>query len=242
MATLLYRIGQFSFRRAWIVILAWALIAGGVFTAALALGGTTQESFAIPGTESQQAIDRLGAVFPQTAGGSAQVVLQVPDGESVTSDANTAIIEDEVAALEDVEGVRAVVSPFSEYAGDVISDDESTVIIGVQFELSGERVTDETLEAVVATGAAAEEAGFQVEFGGQPYQNTEYGITVTELLGVAFAAVVLIITFGSLLAAGMPLLTALVGVGVTMGGVLTVAAFTSISSATPMLALMIGWP
>ena len=77
MATLLYRLGRFSFRHAWRVIGVWALLLFASLGAGVGLGGQFQESFAIPGTESQQALDRLEAVFPSVAGASATVVVVV---------------------------------------------------------------------------------------------------------------------------------------------------------------------
>ena len=75
MAILLSRLGRFAYRRAVPVLIAWVLIAAGAVVGGFALGGTMQDSFKIPGTESQEAIDRLAAVFPQTAGASAQIVV-----------------------------------------------------------------------------------------------------------------------------------------------------------------------
>nr|WP_284297260.1 MMPL family transporter [Homoserinibacter gongjuensis] len=80
----------------------------------------------------------------------------------------------------------------------------------------------------------------QIEYGGQVFQGFHFGLSVVEVLGVVFAALVLVVTFGSLLAAGLPLLSALLALGVSMGGILGLAAFTTLSTTTPMLALMIG--
>ncbi len=238
MATLLYRIGRFSYRHAWRVIVVWAVLLLGILGGGFALGGQTQESFAIPGTESQNALDRLEAVFPSVAGASAQVVLVAPDGSTVT-DAET-VIEDLASEIADIPGVDSVVSPFSEYAGEAISDDESMAILRVQFDGPSSDVTDATLEELKATAPIAEDAGLRVEFGGQVFQDTSFGITIAEVFGVIFAGIVLFITFGSLLAAGMPLLSALVGVGVAIGGITAYTAFATVSSTAPLLALMIG--
>ncbi|MDZ4046528.1 MAG: MMPL family transporter, partial [Rhodoglobus sp.] len=240
MATLLYRLGRFSYRHAWRVIAVWAVLLLGILGGGFALGGQTQESFAIPGTESQDALDRLEAVFPSVAGASAQVVLVAPDGATVEDDSSVETIEDLVSEIEGISGVDSVVSPFSEYAGEAISDDESLAIVRVQFEGASTEVTDATLEELKATAAIAEDDGFRVEFGGQVFQDTSFGITVTEVFGVIFAGLVLFITFGSLLAAGMPLLSALVGVGVAIGGITAYTAFATVSSTAPLLALMIG--
>jgi RND superfamily putative drug exporter len=240
MATLLYRIGRFSYRHAWRVIGVWVLLLAGILGGGIALGGQTQESFSIPGTESQEALDRLEAVFPAVAGAAAQVVLVAPDGTSVSDPAITSTIEELVTELGAIDGVETVISPFSEYAGQAITDDESMAIVRVQFDGTMSEVTDETLAEVESVAPIAEDAGLRVEFGGEVFKDTTFGITVTEAFGVLFAGVVLFITFGSLLAAGMPLLGALVGVGVAMGGITAYTAFATVSSTAPLLALMIG--
>lgn len=240
MALLLHRIGRFAYRRGWLVIVAWVIALGALLGAGIGLGGQMQESFAIPGTESQDAIDQLAAVFPQTAGASARVVVEAPDGASVDDAPYRDAIAATESALEDVEGVASVLGPFDEYAGDQVSDDERTAIIQVQFDGPSTDVTQAQLDEVTASGAIVTDAGLEVAFGGEVFQDTTFGLTVTEVLGVVFAGVVLFITFGSLLSAGMPLLTALVGVGAAFGGISIVAAFTPVSSTAPMLAVMIG--
>jgi RND superfamily putative drug exporter len=240
MAILLHRIGRFAFRRAWLVIATWIVILGAILGGGIALGGQTQESFAIPGTESQDTIDRLADVFPSAAGAQVQVVYRVPGDATVNDDPYRAAIEATGAAIEDVPGVNAVISPFSEYASDAISEDSRTAFSQVQLDGPSDQVTQATLDALTGTGSIGGDAGMDVAFGGQVFQDNTFGITVTEVFGVLFAGVVLILTFGSLLAAGMPLLMALVGVGVAIGGVTVVSAFASVSSTAPMLAMMLG--
>ncbi|MBN9240226.1 MAG: transporter [Micrococcales bacterium 70-64] len=238
MATLLYRLGRFSYRRPWRVIGVWLLLLAATLGGGIALGGQTQESFAIPGTESQAALDRLEAVFPSVAGASATGVVVAPSGETVQDE--KAAIEKLVAAIAAVPGVDSAMSPFDKYAGNAISSDDGMAIIRIQFDGPSTDVTDETIAQLKDTAAVGEDAGLQVEFGGQVFQDTTVGITITEVFGVVFAGVVLFITFGSLLAAGMPLLSALLGVGIVMGSIMTISAFTTVSSSAPLLALMIG--
>jgi putative drug exporter of the RND superfamily len=238
MATLLYRLGRFSYRRSWRVIGVWLLLVAATLGGGLALGGQTQESFAIPGTESQAALDRLEAVFPSVAGASATGVVVAAAGASVEDEQAT--IDELVAAIADVPGVDSALSPFDEYAGNAISDDGSMAIIRIQFDGASTDVTDDTVAELKDTAAIGEDAGLQVEFGGQVFQDTTVALTITEVFGVVFAGVVLFITFGSLLAAGMPLLSALLGVGIVMGAIMTFSAFTTVSSSAPLLALMIG--
>ncbi|GAA2027133.1 MMPL family transporter [Agromyces tropicus] len=240
MALLLHRIGRFAYRRAWVVIVAWVLALGGLVGAGIGLGGQLQESYAIPGTESQDAIDQLAAVFPQTAGASAKAVVEAPDGDSVENAPYRDAITGMEGELEGVDGVASVLGPFDEYAGDQVSGDARTAYIQVQFDGPVTEVTQEQIDAVLATGDIGRDAGLRVAFGGEVFQETTFGLTITEAFGVLFAGVVLLITFGSLLAAGMPLLTAIVGVGTAFGGISLVAAFATVSSTAPMLAVMIG--
>ena len=238
MATLLYRLGRFAYRRPWRVMGVWLLLIVGVLGGGIALGGQTQESFVIPGTESQDALDRLTAVFPSVAGASATAVVVAPAGSSITDEKAT--IEKLVTAISQVDGVDTALSPFSEYAGNAISDDGQMAIIRVQLVGSSVDVTEATIADLKSTADVGKDAGMRVEFGGGVFQDNTVGITVTEVFGVLFAGVVLFITFGSLLAAGMPLISALIGVGIVMGAIITLSAFTTVSSSAPLLALMIG--
>jgi putative drug exporter of the RND superfamily len=240
MATLLYRIGHFAYRRAWLVIAAWLVLLAAVLGTGIALGGQTQESFSIPGTESQNAIDKLSAVFPAASGASAQVVYRAPDGASVKDAAYKTAIDRMATEMEHVHGVASVLTPYSKYAGNAIAPDGNIAYTTVQFTGQADSVTDATLNAVTATAKDARASGLTVAFGGNVFTNSSFGITITEAFGVIFAGVVLVLTFGSLLAAGMPLLMALLGVGITMGAVTILSAFTTVSSASPVLALMLG--
>ncbi len=240
MATLLYRLGHFSFRHAWPVIIAWVLILGAIVGGAVALGGKTSESFVIPGTESQQTIDKLNALFPQVSGAAAQVVYVAPAGTNINDPANKLAITDMATAIEKVPQIAAVVPPFSQYAANAISTDGSTAYTQVQFTGPTTSIAKASIEDLLATKSIATADGMRVEFGGDIFANNTPALTATEGLGVVFAAVVLIITFGSLLAAGLPLLSALIGVGISIGGITAVASFATVSSTAPLLAVMIG--
>jgi len=239
-ATILYRLGRFSYRRPWRIVAVWLALLIGILGGGIALGGQSQESFVIPGTESQQALDRLSAVFPEVAGASAEVVFVAPEGDRVTDAPYEDAILNMATAVRSVSGISSATTPFDEYAGNQVTDDESMAITRIQFDGASSAVTEETLSELIVTSSIAEDAGLRVEFGGQVFQETSFGITVTEIFGVVFAGIVLLVTFGSLLAAGMPLLSALIGVGIVIGGITAASAFTTISSSAPLLALMIG--
>jgi len=172
MATLLYRLGRFSYRRPWRVILVWLILLVGILGSGIAIGGQTQDSFDIPGTESQEALDRLEAVFPSVAGASSQVVLVAQDGDTVLDDSAVKAIDELVIAIEKIDGVDSAISPFSEFAGEAVTADESMAIIRVQFAGPAAQVTDETLAELTATASIGEASNLRVEYGGQVFQET----------------------------------------------------------------------
>jgi RND superfamily putative drug exporter len=221
----------------WIIILA---LAGG---SALLFQQGTDNSFSIPGTESQEALDSLSATFPQVSGATAQIVVVAPDGGSVEDEDVTSAIDDAVASIDDLPDVDSAVSPFDENVDGAISDDEQAAIIRIQFDGQRGDIGQETLDGVqdvAATLADDLPAGSESALGGELYSNSVPSLSLVELVGVGVALVVLIVTFGSFLAAGMPLLTALLGVGISMALIFVATAFGTISSTTPMLALMLG--
>ena len=237
MATLLYRLGRFSYRRARSVFIAWLLVFAAAIGGGLALGGQTDETFRIPGTESQVALDQLNALFPAVSGASAQAVVVAPDGSAVTDPALREQIGSLERALSTVDGVDSVLGPFDEFADGQVSDDAAVAIVRVQLDGASSTVSEETIDALIAT---ADSVDVRVEFAGQVFQDTTVGLTVSEVLGVLFAGAVLIITFGALRAAWMPLATAIMGVGIVVGAILGLAAFLPVSSSAPLLAVMIG--
>src|ERR1700722_20233648 len=123
----------------------WLILMIGILGGGIALGGKTDDSFAIPGTQSQNAIDRLEAVFPSAAGASAQIVVEVPTGTSVESQPYRAAIAELVAKADSVLGVDSASSPFGKYASDAVSANKTTAIIAVQFKDQQQNVKQASL-------------------------------------------------------------------------------------------------
>jgi RND superfamily putative drug exporter len=239
-ATLLYRLGKASYHRWGRVIVAWVVALLAVLGAGLTIGGQTEEAFDIPGSESQEAFERLEAVFPSFAGASAQVVLVAPEGERLDSPANRDVILELSATIEGQPGVANVTTPFDEFAGEALSEDGRYAYIQVGFDMSSPEVTDEMIQTLFSTRSVAESAGLTIEYGGAMFQDQVVGLTYHELLGVVFAGIVLIVTFRSLRPAWMPLASAIVGVGIAVGAILVAALGFTISSSAPLLAVMLG--
>lgn len=247
MSTYLYRLGRFVARFRWWVIAAWLVVALGAGTLSTALGGSLASTFEIPGTQAQTALDTLEQRFPQLSGASARVVLVAPEGSEISADEDAVVQSCEnLAALDEVAMVGcpyAMPATGSTPAGTgestQVSDDGRMVFLSVQLSVAATEI-DETLVAAVESAVApAEQAGLEAAFSGLPATDAE-GVDWTELMGLVIAFIVLAVTFGSVVAAGVPLVTALIGVGVASSSILIVAAFAPVSSTAPLLATMLG--
>ncbi|MET2716809.1 MMPL family transporter [Streptomyces harbinensis] len=230
MATLLYRLGRFSFRARGRIAAAWLVLLALLGLGAVTLMSPTSDEFSMPGTESQQALDDLGRQFPEASGATGTIVVAAPEG-SALEPAGLAPVVREAA---DVDGVIAVMDPFEAGA---VSPDGRYALIQLQFDRGADEITDAQRSAYEAVGADADD--LRVEHGGE-IMGGEVEVGSTEALGVLVAAVVLVITFGSLVAAGMTLLNALIGVAIGMAGLYSLTSVIDLTSTAPILALMLG--
>ncbi|MEJ8669758.1 MMPL family transporter [Streptomyces sp. MS1.AVA.1] len=238
MATFLYKLGRLAFRRRHFVALIWValLTLAGVGAASAPAAGTT--SFSIPGTEAQKAFDLLEQRFPGMSadGAAARVVFKAPDGQKMTDAGNKATVEDTVKELSDGSEVTSVADP---YTAKAVSKDGTVAYASVKYDVSGMELQDSSRDALEDAAKDARDAGLTVEIGGDALQTVPH-TGATEIIGIGVAAVVLVITFGSLIAAGLPLLTALIGVGIGISTITALASALELGSTTSTLAMMIG--
>lgn len=243
MSTLLSSLGRWSYRHPWRVLVSWLLALGIAGAGALVLGAGTDNSFSIPGTESQAGLEQLSRSFPQVSGTSAQIIVVAADGDKVTDAAYEDEIEQSIDEMEDLDGVLAANSPYDEMVSGMINDDETAAIVRLQFDGESTDVSDETKDALRTVSddlGAALPDGAQTALGGDLFATSIPGLTLTEAVGLLIALLVLIVTFRSFVVAGLPLLTAVLGVGISMAGIFAATAFATVSSTTPLLALMLG--
>ncbi|MGJ5892150.1 MMPL family transporter [Streptomyces niveiscabiei] len=238
MATFLYRLGRLAFRRRRLFLMAWIVVLAAVGIGAASSSGTTTDDFTLPGTQSQSAIDLLGKEFPQASasGATARVVFEAPPGQKLTDPANRAEITALTAELKKAPQVASVTEPF---ASGLVGKDGTIAYAQVTYRVAKADMTDAASDALHEVAAAGEKAGLTVSLGGTAVQEKSGG-SAAELIGLAVAAVALVITFGSLLAAGLPLLTALFGVGVAILCITLATSFVDMASASSTLALMLG--
>ncbi|MFI6478588.1 MMPL family transporter [Nonomuraea sp. NPDC050663] len=329
MAELLYRLGRFSARRAWWVIIAWILALALAVGAFLAFGGTMSSTMTIPGTPTAQVTDRLKSELPVASGGTGTVVFHAKDGSALT-DAQREAISDTLREVDGLEGVDQVADPFTtagmreeqakkvedglakvdagreqldkgqeqldearsqaeaaiEQAGstpqleatvagldaqqeeldkqsdtlkeseqqllqgrDLLSISEelrtvsasgSTAIATVVFDKPQQEITPETKEAVTTAIDAALPDGVTADYSAEIMQGEMQIGGVGEAVGLAVAALVLIIMTGTLVAAGLPILNALLGVGVAVAGAMALSGTVEMTSVTPILGAMLG--
>ncbi|MFF4030862.1 MMPL family transporter [Streptomyces sviceus] len=239
MATFLYRVGRLAFRRRWYVALVWAAVLAAVGLGALKAPGAADEGFSMPGIESQKAFDLMEQRFPGTTadGATARVVFVAPHGEKVTAAGNRKAVEDAVADLADGSQVASAVDPFQ---AKTVSKDGTTAYATVTYKVAADDLTDAGRTQLEKALDEARDAGLTVDAGGTAVADRGGAGGAAEGIGVAIAAVVLLVTFGSLAAAGLPLLTALIGVGVSMATILALADALGLSTTTGTLAMMLG--
>ncbi|MFE1922856.1 MMPL family transporter [Streptomyces asoensis] len=240
MATLLYRMGRTAFQRRWLVTLLWAVILGavGLGAAKAPAAGDDGTSF-MPGIEAQRAFDLIGERFPgaDADGANARIVFVAPDGQKVTAPGPRAAVDGLVERVATGSRVAGVVDPFTAGA---VSKDGSTAYATVNYEVKAGDLTDAEKNALERAVGEVRRSGLTVEVGGTALAAQPAAGGSSEAVGIALAAVVLLITFGSLAAAGLPLLTAVVGIGVSTAAVLALGSVFGLSLTTGTLASMLG--
>ena len=235
MATYLYRLGGWAFDKRRNVLLGWVVLLALVVFSASAFSGTFSSKFEVPGTESQRAQDLLYEKYPGAGGASARVVYVAPEDEKLTDPENKAAVMEAAERAGKAKDVSQVVDPFTAKA---ISKDGRIGYADVIYPVPADEVDDAAREELEESAEPAAAAGMQVEFGGGLV--TEEHKSTAELLGIMVGFLVLAITLGSMVAAGLPLLTALIGVGISVSAVTALTAVFELTDTATTLATMLG--
>ncbi|GAA4731217.1 MMPL family transporter [Nocardioides endophyticus] len=239
MATILYRIGRWAFRRRRLVAGVWlAAVVAAVLAGAMAPAGE-DEDISMPGTESQQAFDLLDERFPQSnsQGAEARLVFQAPDGQQVTATDNRKIVEGAIGSLDGGAQVAEATDPFEEGA---VSEDGTIAYSTITYTDAAVDLTGATKKALEDAADQARAAGLTVAIGGSALDAEVALGGTTEMVGVAIAAVVLVLILGSMVAAGLSLLSAFTGVAIAFGLVSALSVSLGLTSTVAVLALMLG--
>ncbi|MGP3989512.1 MMPL family transporter [Streptomyces sp. 3N207] len=239
MATFLYKLGRLAFRRRRIVALIWVALLVAAGMGASSASTPPDDDFALPGTQAQKAFDVLEERFPDANadGATARMVFRAPTGEKITASDNKAAVEKTRKELSGGQAA-AVSDPFLKNSG-AISKDGSIAYASVTYKVPAQDITDKTREGIKDAAKSARDTGLTVETGGDALI-VEPEMGNAEIIGIGVAAVVLILTFGSLIAAGLPLITALIGVMIGISSITALGATLGLSANTTTLAMMIG--
>ncbi|WP_406289236.1 MMPL family transporter [Streptomyces sp. NBC_00209] len=238
----LLRLGEWCARHGVVVLVLWLLALGGLHVLQSAFGGTYSDDFDLSGTQSGTGADLLRAHDPAAGGTGAQVVLH--DAQKPLTDVSDQVGE-VVGNLEKLPHVLSARNPLpssSSSSSTALSKDGKTAYITVRFDVNPTSLDDSYLDQVDTAVKPLRSTGVQVEYGGPlgELARPETKDFTSEAIGFAVAVVVLLIGFGSVIAAGMPLVTALVAVIVGVSCLGLLAALTTFASVSPTLATMIG--
>ncbi len=238
-ATFLYRLGRWSFLRRRLVTLLWVALLAAVGLLAAKAPAAPDDGFAMPGTEAQKAFDLMDERFPGATsdGASARLVFVAPSGQKITAAAHQQTVEKTVAELAHAEQVVGATGPFQAGA---VSQDGTTAYATITYDAKPGKVGTGATDALKEAAQHARDAGLTVDIGGTALLEAGEAGGSAEAIGMAISAVVLVITFGSLLAAGLPLLTAVIGVGLGIGLITALGSTLGLSTTTSTLAMMLG--
>jgi RND superfamily putative drug exporter len=225
--------------RRW-VVLGWIAIA--VLTTALASGVGRQyaNNFTLPGTEAQRVTDLLGSEFKAQSGDIDTIVFHSSQG-SIDAPNVRAAIAPMLARVSTMPHVVSVISPYTAAGALQVSRDRSAAFATINYDKRANLLPNNTGQPVLGAINAIKVPGLQIAAGGQVIEQAEgFSIGPATSVGVIAAMVILLLTFGSLIAASMPLVTAGLGLitGIALVGLAT--HITSMANVAPQLAIMIG--
>ena len=240
MARALHRLGMWAARRKWIVIAAWIALLAVLITLSRSLGSNTSNNLSLPGTDSQAAANLLADRFPPQQNGSNPLVFHTRTGKVTDADAKQAI-EASYAKVKKLPHVAAAVSPFSQRGASQISKDKQTAFIPVLLDVGGDELTQELAERVLDAGNPARTAGMQVAVGGSVGSElSEPATESSEVVGLVAAMIILAFTFGTLVAMGLPIISAVFGLAVGLSLIVVLGHVVTVPAIAPTLATMIG--
>jgi uncharacterized membrane protein YdfJ with MMPL/SSD domain len=223
-----------------VVLLTWVIVLAIVGTLYHAAGSNTSNNLDLPGTDSQAANDLLEEQFPPQQNGKNPIVFQATEGK-VTDSANKQAIEQSYKNLKALPHYYSAVNPFSQEGQAQISKDKRTAFIAVLLKVPNSEIDEQLAESYLDAAEPARKAGMKVAASGQiGSELSEPKTESSEVVGLTAAMIILAFTFGTLVAMGMPIISAVLGlfVGISLIGLL--GHVTTIPTVAPTLATMIG--
>jgi RND superfamily putative drug exporter len=236
---MLLRVTQFVYRRRRSVVIAWIALLVMTVTIGGRLGGDDTTDYGTPGSESAEANDLLDTRFPSGSGDTIDVVWRADDVRGAATRARAKALLREAATLDHVVGV---IDPYAPAGTGQLADDGTVAYATLQLD-TWDMPVEVTRKLMDAADAATGE-GLVVDLAGNPVQSAEQGTVGSEGIGLLVAAVILLVAFGSLLAMGLPILSAVLGIGVASGLIALLANVVDVpewaTSVATMIAIGVG--
>jgi putative drug exporter of the RND superfamily len=221
------------------VVAVWIVATIGILAVSSSVGTKTASSFTLPGTGSQQAIDLLNSSFPAQAGDADQIVFHAKTGKLMDA-ADRVAIKTTLARVAGLPHVTGVVSPFAP-GQHAVSRDGTIAFATVDFDQRANALPRATVDRVITTAESARSARLDVQLGGQAIEQAQQAsLGFATVVGIAAAILILLISFGSFSAMGLPIATALLGLGAGIGLIRLASHAVDMPSFASELALMIG--
>ena len=236
---MLQRVARWCYHRRWLTLVIWIVALFGAQFAASSLGGDYASDFSLPGADSQKAFDLLNDRFPQVSGDTAQLVFKADAG--VADPGVRTKMQGLFAELQKVRHVEGVVDPYAPGNVRQVSRDGDIAFADIRFDVKANKVPKDVVDRIEGLGDRVDGPGLQIEWGGPVIENAQFE-PPGQSTGVALIAamIILLIAFGSLLAMGLPVMTALFGIGIGLALILLFANFLSVPDFTTEVAAMIG--
>jgi putative drug exporter of the RND superfamily len=241
MTRILYAVARFSVRHRLVVFAVWLLAAIALLAISHRLGDNTNDNLSLPGTNSQKATNTLQASFPAQANGASPIVFHARSGTLIGSN-NANAVNQAVSNLSNDPSVAGVVGPLTQQGASQLSKDQTTGYASVTLKVSpGSLSQTEAQEIINKAVRPGQAAGLEVETGGPLGQKVSKPSTESsELIGIIAAAVILTLTFGTVTAMLLPLVTAILGLLCTLSIIRILGHALTVPTVAPTLATMIG--
>jgi putative drug exporter of the RND superfamily len=237
---ILARLARWSMGHRAVVALGWVALLIGVGVISRGVGTNYASNFTLSGTDSQRATDLLKQDFPTQAGDEDQIVLRAKQG-TVTDPATRSRVAPVLAQVAHLPHVSDVVSPYSPAGAGQVSRDGRIAFAGVSFDQRANDLPKSAVNKVISVAKGAGSSQLQVELGGQAIEQTQQAsLGFVTAIGLLAAMVVLLITFGSVVAMGLPIVTALLGLGTGVGLIAIGTHVINMPDFSTELAVMIG--
>ncbi|MGW5354350.1 MMPL family transporter [Streptomyces sp. NPDC004031] len=233
-------LARWCFRHKWVVILLWVAALLGVGTASRIAGDAYSNDFSLPHTESSKVLDLLDKAVHSQSGESDTVVWHTDSG-SVKDAAVKAKILPMLDKVRHQKDVGQIVSPYDPAGATQISKDGKTAYARVTYDVLGQTLTADQVHALVDTAHSARADGLKVEVGGDAVGQIEQPPPgLSEFVGIAAAAVVLFLAFGSLLGMLTPIITALLAIGIASSMITLLTHVENVPDFSGQLAMLVG--